>query len=564
MMLRLVSLVAGLIFASPIGALAQPAPPPTGTGPGTGTGTGAGTVASPGNAGKPATPSSGPAVPAGEAASPYSSIDRATVRVFSIGTVGVETLEVKGQQISVAEPSSGHGTGFVVGPSLILTAQHVVENARHLVVRLPGEGGFFGARLVISNKELDIALLAVEAELAPMSISSATPLSVRKQVYAVGYPIDATRTQPQSARGIVSGFLGDGTIQLDMALNPGNSGGPLVDERDQVVGMVVARGNVEAGIQGIGYAVPASKLEELLSEGKRRLSAGQVPAMPESARLSAVVVDGMIQHGALHQLGNAVKLEEGVRSAELDKELNALAMTIRDADLLVYVGAALWNSSLALEVGGVRKIDGATLTEAEALALAARLKASCVQVCRRAVELDATIAQRSALVDLVLKKGKDSSPSSDKPVFSLRVAPEVRLNPDTSTTGLGFGVGANVMMPSPNKPNFAIVLGATYGSVSFDGSSDDRFTHRYMAAEFGVAYHRGGPLSQLVLAAALAPTLYTISVTSDMDVSESEFELVNFRFSASLRLGTVLIGTAVNVLSGPTYWAEPVFLGVAF
>jgi Trypsin-like peptidase domain len=484
--------------------------------------------------------------------------------VFAIGTVGVRTLELKGQKISIAEANSGHGTGFVVAAGLILTAQHVVENARHLVVRLPGDGGFFAARLVIADKELDIALLAVEAELVPMSMSSTIPLSVRKGVYAVGYPIDATRTQPQSARGIISGFLGDGTIQLDMALNPGNSGGPLVNEDDQVVGMVVARGNVEAGIQGIGYAVPTGKLEGVLAEGKRRLSAGQVPAMLDTARLSAAVVDGMIQHGALHQLDKATELDKGVRSAELDKELNALVVTIRDPDLLVYVGAALWNASLAIEVGGVRKIDTTTLIDIEALALAARLRESCVQVCRRAVELDATISQRSALVDLVLKKGPTFSHKRGKPVFSVRVAPTVRFNPDTGSTGAGLGGGVNILFPSPNYPNAAITVGTTYGSASFDGMANDRLTHRYVSAELGVALYYGAPRRQFVLSAAFAPTWYKIAVNSDMDVSESELEAVNFRFGTSIQLGNVLLGSAINLLSGPTFWLEPIYLGLAF
>lgn len=152
---------------------------------------------------------------------------------FAVGTVGTEQVEARGRTVQLASPNAGHGTGFVVDGGLVLTAQHVVEGARHLVVRLPGASGFSSARLIVGNKDLDIAVLAIDASPPALPLIAAPP-AVRTNVFAVGYPLDPARTQPPSARGIVAGYLDDGTIQLDMALNPGNSGGPLIDERDQV------------------------------------------------------------------------------------------------------------------------------------------------------------------------------------------------------------------------------------------------------------------------------------------------------------------------------------------
>src|SRR5262245_2302871 len=69
----------------------------------------------------------------------YGRVDESTVRVFAIGTVGMEELPLHERRVKVAIPRAGHGTGFVAGHGLILTAHHVVEGARQVVVRLPGE-----------------------------------------------------------------------------------------------------------------------------------------------------------------------------------------------------------------------------------------------------------------------------------------------------------------------------------------------------------------------------------------------------------------------------------------
>src|SRR5262249_53314500 len=86
-------------------------------------------------------------------------------------------------------------------------------------------------------------------------------------VYVVGYPLDASRTRPQSQQGIVSGALPDGSLQLGVALNPGNSGGPVVDDKERFLGIAVARADPRAGAQGIGVAIPA----EQIAPGYRRI-----------------------------------------------------------------------------------------------------------------------------------------------------------------------------------------------------------------------------------------------------------------------------------------------------
>ncbi len=223
----------------------------------------------------------------------YQAVDRATLRVFAIGTVGLETIVSDDglESVKVASPKAGHGTGFMVGgDGLLLTAQHVIDGAQHVVVRLPGQAGFTPARVVYQNSSDDIAVLSIAKSIPAIELANrGEALSVRQTVYAIGYPLDPARSQAQSARGIVAGELDNGTLQLDISVNPGNSGGPLVDEKNRVVGMVVARGNVKAGVQGMGFAVPRMKLATALSIARQTLElTGRAKLEPHEVRSAAV------------------------------------------------------------------------------------------------------------------------------------------------------------------------------------------------------------------------------------------------------------------------------------
>ncbi|MGE0549201.1 MAG: S1C family serine protease [Kofleriaceae bacterium] len=521
-----------------------------------------------------AIPRSVRARPAPSASEPTAqAIDSSTVRVFSIGTVSTEIVDVRGQRIQIANALSGHGTGFVIGDRLVMTAHHVIENARHVVVRLPGDGGFFAARVVFAEKNNDVALLELETDgtalaAAPLELSK-TPLRVRSNVFAIGYPIDASRTQPQSARGIIAGFLDDATIQLDIALNPGNSGGPIVDEHDAVVGMAIARGNVEQGVQGIGYAVPVSKLLAVLTEGKRRLDTTE--RVQPTSRDSAFVVDELVQNGALHELRKASDLAK-VQDQGIDRALRSLLDRIKDPDLLVFVAGAMWNVSLALELGTP---DEVKLSREQAGALAWRLRESSAGACKRAVELDAAVADRSSFVNLALAFAPVTTAPApvaariERQAFRsrrtmqvlIRGAPVMRMNPETGTIGFGFGaaVGAVPVATRRVYPITAVTLAGIQTS-----NNDGEYLHVLLTGELGLGIH-AGPLE---LDGTLAPGWYRSSVHSTTSStgalgSASGF-VMTARFGAAIRVGAARLGTATRVLSGGSMWFEPAYLAFQF
>lgn len=525
--------------------------------------------------------------PAPEKASPklaYDTVDEATVRIFAVGTVGVERFETEDHRsIDVATPRAGHGTGFAVSATgLIMTAHHVVDGARHVVVRLPGDGGFYSARVVFEDKEADIALLDIDAATPSLTITTDASMRVRQSVFTVGYPIDPTRKQPQSSRGIVAGQLEDGTLQLDMAVNPGNSGGPLLDEEERVVGMVVARGKLAAGVQGIGYAVPAVKLNAAVAEAQRRLDGGKLPALTARAREAAVVVDELIQQGVLHEVSESKDLKGGFSRADLDRAIDSLIARINDADLLVFVAGTLWNGALALDVAGVRKVGNTTLSDADARALARRLRRSATDGCRRAVKLDREVRDRSPFVALALPAG-GKAPGSGAPTvvrrlprpgprpveLRARVSPQLRLNP-SGRAGWGFGAafGFARLRSSMRKAGvrWTPVLGAAFGRVSFAGSlPGDTIEHAFFVAELGAEY-RLGAARHIVLGAAYTPGYYSSRIEDARGaVTTGEtFTLLHFRAAAAYRAGWFQLGTGVRILSGPTFWLEPFFLGAAF
>jgi S1-C subfamily serine protease len=179
----------------------------------------------------------------------------------------------------------GVGSGFVFTPDgLILTNSHVVHGARELSVQT-SQGAALTAQLIGDDRHTDLALLKVDprSALATVPLGTAGALRVGQLVVAIGNPMGFEST---ITAGVVSalgrslrattGRLIDDVIQTDAALNPGNSGGPLLDTQGRVVGVNTA---IIAGAQGICFATSIdsarSVVTELLQHGRvRRASLG--------------------------------------------------------------------------------------------------------------------------------------------------------------------------------------------------------------------------------------------------------------------------------------------------
>lgn len=167
------------------------------------------------------------------------------------------------------EGKNGLGSGVVISDQgEILTALHVVENAVEIEVFF-ADGTKTTAQVIATQPENDIAVLLPDQlpdVLVPAVLGNPTAMMVGDEAYAVGNPFGLYGSM---SSGVISGFNRsfqteeseqqiEGLIQIDTAVNPGNSGGPLLNRYGQVVGIVVGILNPtdEEFFVGIGFAVP--------------------------------------------------------------------------------------------------------------------------------------------------------------------------------------------------------------------------------------------------------------------------------------------------------------------
>jgi S1-C subfamily serine protease len=192
----------------------------------------------------------------------------------------------------------GSGSGVLFAPDgFLLTNHHVVRGSKTVRVRL-SDGTELGGRVVGNDPWTDLAVVQADGGGLPVAeLGDSGALKVGQLVVAIGSPLGFESTVTAgvvSALGrtlrSVSGHLDDNVIQTDAALNPGNSGGPLVDSRGRVIGINTA---VIQPAQGICFAVPVNTarlvLPQLLAHGRVRrgylgLHARQVPIPPDEVR----------------------------------------------------------------------------------------------------------------------------------------------------------------------------------------------------------------------------------------------------------------------------------------
>lgn len=294
-----------------------------------------------------------------------------------------------GPQRGRSERSQASGSGVIINPDgYIVTNNHVIQGAESLEVTL-ADKRTFKAKVIGSDPNTDIALIQIDAkDLPALSFGNSENVKVGQWVLAVGNPFNLTSTVTAgivSAKGRSINILGENSkapvesfIQTDAAVNPGNSGGALVDLNGNLIGINTAIASQTGSYTGYSFAVPSSIAHKVVED---------------------ISKFGSVQRGYL-----------GVGISELD------GAKVKSFDLKVYEGVRVENfaeQSAAREAGikvgdVITKIDGHLIVSVaqlqEAIAQHKPSDKVLVNVNRDGVDKEVTVTLKSNTGTLVAEK----------------------------------------------------------------------------------------------------------------------------------------------------------------
>jgi S1-C subfamily serine protease len=285
---------------------------------------------------------SGKKPPAGSDLELLDAYSRAVVSVVDSEGPAVVSISGAKNHNDEATDQVGAGSGVVIAPDgYILTNDHVIQNASTLKVRLT-DGTSLSAELIGKDPATDLAVIRAHASYLPCStLGSSDRLRVGQLVIAMGNPFGFQSTV---STGVVSalgrtlrstqGRLIENIIQHTAPLNPGNSGGPLVDSAGKVVGINTA---IIAIAQGIGFAIPANTAKWVVSQ---------------------IITHGRVRHGFLGIAARQRPLDRRtIRFHGLDKNYAAEVLSIEPRGPAGRAGMQVGDLIVAINGASVQSVD---------------------------------------------------------------------------------------------------------------------------------------------------------------------------------------------------------------
>jgi serine protease Do len=269
----------------------------------------------------------------------------------------------------------GMGSGFIVGADgVILTNAHVVKDASEVTVKLTDRREF-KAKVLGSDPKTDVAVLKINASNLPVvTLGSSNGLRVGEWVLAIGAPFGFENTVTAGVVSAKGRSLPDDSgvpfIQTDVAVNPGNSGGPLFNSRGEVVGINSQIYSQSGGYQGVSFSIPidlAARIkDQIVAHGK--VEHAKLGVVVQEVNQSLADSFGLDKpEGALVanvEKGSAAE-RAGLKSGDVVRSANGHAI-VASGDLPAVVGMSQPGEKLQLEVlrNGQRVQLAATLGSA--------------------------------------------------------------------------------------------------------------------------------------------------------------------------------------------------------
>ncbi len=366
-----------------------------------------------------------------------------------------------------APPILGFGSGVIISnKGYIVTNNHVIDGSDEVVVVL-NDKREYDARVIGADPTTDIALLKVDAkELRPLKFGDSDALRLGEWVLAIGNPYNLTSTV---TAGIVSAkarnfgllrsqeFSIESFIQTDAAVNPGNSGGALINTQGELVGINTAIASRTGAFTGYSFAVPVSIVEKIVTD---LIEYGEVQRAILGVNIATVTAD----------LAAEMKIDEiaGVFVISVRPEGAAREAGIKDGDVIISIDETGVNSSAELQEAVSKFRPGQDVS----VVVRRDGKLKQFDVVLRNLEGSTEIVKKTDLMDVL---GASFEPLSEREKQSLGIENGIRVKSVKEGKFMKVGIQEGFILTMVNKKpvssvkDITSILKESEGGVIIEG-----------------------------------------------------------------------------------------------